>query len=1207
MSKLSYKTLFIIVFFLLITIIILSKFVLPKNKVSAAWWNDGWNYRKAISVSNTSGSNLTDFQVSLSIGTSTLIASGKMQSDCDDMRFVDTNGNILPYWIESGCNTDTTTIWVKTTSLPNSGSTIYLYYGNSSATISSNWDSIITPTTVVSNLLTSGGNGQNLTWNNVQLRGKVLVFGSLERAGGCGGTTRYDEVVITGVGSSWYATDSSSCESADGYISGSSRQLIQSTISFTAGNYSVNWYTDGSAVSDGKDKTSTNQGNYDGKGGIELIQFFKYASTEPTSAIQSEEAGGGPIAYWKFDEGSGTTTYDSANQHTAILSGGILPTWQNEDQCISGKCLFFEGTSAYVNAGTSPDLTPQNITLEAWVKPTSFTNGWNGVITNMTSWGTGFGLQTGTNQKFAAMISGSYLTTSWTPSINTWYHVAATHNATTNLNVLYVNGVAQNSSTQSISYEANPKTYIGAFYTTPSLRFYGYIDDVKIYNYARTANQIKQDYNSRGSLSGSSVNLGVKSSTAPDLNSKLVAYYKFDEGHGNIIYNSASSSYDGTKYNTTTWSNDGKSNNSLLFDGTTAQIVSSNTSGWRNNGNDMSLSIWLKPDPSDDGGWVFSKPWNGSGNYNYYLTSSGGSTPSFNFRLAGASSFVLSSNKTISSNQWHQISIVVNNVTKLVKFYIDGQITNEGTHTIINWTPSGGDGNYNFVLGCIFPYANNSCAGSTSYDFKGYMDDFKYYNAALTDDEIKQDYNQGSAIYFSSTSQTIGGITTSLNYCIPGDTTYCASPVAEYNFEENTGNVTNDTSGNNNNGTFGTGNSAPTWTIGTNNKGSGLSLDGSNDYVSIPTYTYTSNATISVWIKGDYSNGNQIIIGSPNSISLGLYNIGSTKALIGFAGSSKDVGIASNFINNSWNHLAVVLDSSGNATYYCNGQLLTNNGTNNWTWSSNAYIGRRDSGTFLKGQIDDIKIYNYARTPAQIAYDYNKGGPIGWWKLDECQGSIAYDSSGIGNTGAISIGLSGSQNSLGTCQIGTSAAWTNGASGHTNSSLNFDGTDDYINVGDPSNGSLDFGTNDFSTSAWFKTSSSQQGVILGKYSGYPLFYTRLNIDGKIESRIGFDVSTNYTSTDGITVNNNSWHQIIVVYKRNGNMTRYLDGKIYGSPLSIAASSNVSINTANNFIVGAGSGPSQLFQGQIDDIRIYNYALTSTQIQTLYNNGSVSFN
>ena len=48
--------------------------------------------------------------------------------------------------------------------------------------------------------------------------------------------------------------------------------------------------------------------------------------------------------------------------------------------------------------------------------------------------------------------------------------------------------------------------------------------------------------------------------------------------------------------------------------------------------------------------------------------------------------------------------------------------------------------------------------------------------------------------------------------------------------------------------------------------------------------------------------------------------------------------------------------------------------------------------------------------------------------------------------------------------------------------------------------------------------------------------------------------------------------------------------------------------SNPLIIGSMSTtPSLPISGQIDDVRIYNYALTPEQVKTLYNNGAVSFN
>jgi len=98
-----------------------------------------WNYRRSITISNL-GSALTDYQISITLDTASLISAGKMRTDCGDIRFTDSDGRtLLNYWIESGCNSSNTKIWVKVPQIPaNLTKTIYLYYGNPNATSQSN-------------------------------------------------------------------------------------------------------------------------------------------------------------------------------------------------------------------------------------------------------------------------------------------------------------------------------------------------------------------------------------------------------------------------------------------------------------------------------------------------------------------------------------------------------------------------------------------------------------------------------------------------------------------------------------------------------------------------------------------------------------------------------------------------------------------------------------------------------------------------------------------------------------------------------------------------------------------------------------------------------------------------------------------------------------------------------------------------------------
>jgi len=91
---------------------------------------------RPITITNNVAQTLTDYQVSFTLDTANLIAQGKMRSDCGDLRVTQSDGQtLLPYWIESGCNTNNTKIWTKVPSIPAGGSTtIYIWYGNPQAT-----------------------------------------------------------------------------------------------------------------------------------------------------------------------------------------------------------------------------------------------------------------------------------------------------------------------------------------------------------------------------------------------------------------------------------------------------------------------------------------------------------------------------------------------------------------------------------------------------------------------------------------------------------------------------------------------------------------------------------------------------------------------------------------------------------------------------------------------------------------------------------------------------------------------------------------------------------------------------------------------------------------------------------------------------------------------------------------------------------------
>ena len=101
------------------------------------WYDSDWQYRREVAISNPGGAVLTDYQVRVVLdGT---FAWSNVRSDGADVRFTTSDGTtVIPYWIETWNPLSSAIIWVKIPSIPTTGTTVYLYYGNSDATSASN-------------------------------------------------------------------------------------------------------------------------------------------------------------------------------------------------------------------------------------------------------------------------------------------------------------------------------------------------------------------------------------------------------------------------------------------------------------------------------------------------------------------------------------------------------------------------------------------------------------------------------------------------------------------------------------------------------------------------------------------------------------------------------------------------------------------------------------------------------------------------------------------------------------------------------------------------------------------------------------------------------------------------------------------------------------------------------------------------------------
>ena len=99
------------------------------------WAAPSEDYRTPVTVTEKSGSALSDYSIKITLDTASLISAGKMRNDAGDLRFYSQENTPLGYWIESGINTSATVVWVKIPSLAaNTSTTLYAYYGDASLT-----------------------------------------------------------------------------------------------------------------------------------------------------------------------------------------------------------------------------------------------------------------------------------------------------------------------------------------------------------------------------------------------------------------------------------------------------------------------------------------------------------------------------------------------------------------------------------------------------------------------------------------------------------------------------------------------------------------------------------------------------------------------------------------------------------------------------------------------------------------------------------------------------------------------------------------------------------------------------------------------------------------------------------------------------------------------------------------------------------------
>lgn len=528
--------------------------------------------------------------------------------------------------------------------------------------------------------------------------------------------------------------------------------------------------------------------------------------------LGSPQADENTVALWHMEETSGTGAY--IKDSTTNANHGT-PTGTSVVDGFYGKTRYLNGTSSDYITIPSSNLWnfSGDFSVDFWFKGLPPASGYSGLVSRVTgsgnSWadidwtvslisnGTMYG-QTSNNGG-----AGSTVITTGNVADNKWHYISYTRSG--NTFTIYIDGVYNVSDTTALTVRSSSNTVKVGYGYASTIYTKGSIDEIRISNIARTADEVAEAYRAgrdhRISKTITSTNLSSSTKLPfyvaadrpgtylettvgespfanyePDANTVGLWHLEEAAGSGAYIKDSSGNGNNGTPTGTTF--TQGKIGKARSFNGTSDHIPIPDSSVWNFSTGDFYMDLWVKSATSNT---TVMEPLSLAGTSGNNIRLSFNNTPTgavWYGLIVGVNDtqpwITIGANGAYTDTTWKHIAVSRNSGT--VNVYINGQLVGSSSAMSSSVNLTGGTSRN------IGSYA----AGASAF-WNGTIDEVRILNTSRTADDVRQAYEYGrrthpitidfvtspQAAYASGTSVTINnpyGTTALTSTLAVGDT-----------------------------------------------------------------------------------------------------------------------------------------------------------------------------------------------------------------------------------------------------------------------------------------------------------------------------------------------------------------------------------------------------------------------------------------------------